>query len=139
MKATARKAYKLVAKYLTPYGQGDTLATQIATAVNRLVYKWYVDGVVYHGTIYMPGWENDISGAANWLAKYVDGAEAILDRIHECRTEEECESILDDIVVHCIKEDIFEAAVNAPAVGDVYNEQGAYKFEAVCDEDDEEA
>lgn len=39
MKATARKAYKLVAKYLTPYGQGDTLATQIATAVNRLVYK----------------------------------------------------------------------------------------------------
>ena len=34
-------------QYLPDRGEGDTLATQAATAVTKLVYKWYNDGDVY--------------------------------------------------------------------------------------------
>ena len=37
----------VVHKYLPTVGEGDTFATQIVTAINMLIYKWYNDGDVY--------------------------------------------------------------------------------------------
>ena len=33
-------------KYMPSSGEGETMASQIATAINKLVYKWYNDGDV---------------------------------------------------------------------------------------------
>lgn len=68
-------------KYMPDYGDGDTMASQAETALNKLVYKWYNDGDVYDNQHGMAGWANDISGSANWLANHFPGAKAILDRI----------------------------------------------------------
>ena len=37
------KFEELNGKYLPERGEGETKATQIITAVNKLVYKWYND------------------------------------------------------------------------------------------------
>ena len=57
-------------KYLPVYSEGETKATQIVTAVNKLVYKYYNDGDVFDNTRYLSGWANDLSDYANWLYKY---------------------------------------------------------------------
>lgn len=128
----------LIDKYLPKTGQGDTMATQIATAVCRLVHKWYNDGDVYDNTGYMEGWCNDVSGCANWLARYVEGAREILDRIWDCACDEAYEDILNDIVDHCITEERLTDADKRPAVGDAYDEAGAYKFVERYDDDEED-
>ena len=48
-------------KYLPDMGEGETKATQVVTAVTKLVYKWYNDGDVYDNTYMMKGWCNDLS------------------------------------------------------------------------------
>ena len=58
--------------YLPVMGEGETMATQIVTAVNKLVYKWYNDGDVYDNTLYLEGWVNDLSSYANWLYENLD-------------------------------------------------------------------
>ena len=70
-------------KYLPDSGEGDNMATQTVTAVNKLVYKWYNDGDVYDNSTAsgLDGWGNDLSDYANWLAKNIDGCKDILDRI----------------------------------------------------------
>lgn len=40
-------------KYLPCRGEGETKATQIVTAINKLVYKWYNDGDVFDNTHYL--------------------------------------------------------------------------------------
>ena len=54
-------------EYLPARGEGETKATQIVTAVNKLVYKWYNDGDVFDNTGALSGWANDLSSYANWL------------------------------------------------------------------------
>ena len=39
----------LVDKYMPMRGEGETAASQIVTAVNKLIYKWYNDGDVFEG------------------------------------------------------------------------------------------
>ena len=68
-------------KYLPSYGEGETMATQICTVLNKLVYKWYNDGDVFDNTYELSGWANDLSSYANWLYKYLPQSQEILDRI----------------------------------------------------------
>ena len=70
----------LMDKYLPMHGEGETKATQIVTAVNKLVYKWYNDGDVFDNTLHLEGWANDLSDYANWLADHANVGE-ILDKI----------------------------------------------------------
>ena len=37
----------IIDKYMPDIGEGDSLASQMVTAVNKLIYKWYNDGDVY--------------------------------------------------------------------------------------------
>ena len=62
---------ELINVYMPIQGEGDTMATQAVTAVNKLIYKWYNDGDVYDNTYQMNGWANDLSSYANWLCKYL--------------------------------------------------------------------
>ena len=42
-------------RYLPSQGEGETKATQVVTAVTKLVYKWYNDGDVYDNTYALEG------------------------------------------------------------------------------------
>ena len=57
----------IIDKYLPTKGEGETKATQIVTAINKLIYKWYNDGDVFDNTYHLEGWANDLSDYANWL------------------------------------------------------------------------
>lgn len=123
--------------YLPRRGQGETMATQIVTATTKLVYKWFNDGDVYDNTRYMDGWCNDLSSYANWLAKYA-GAEEILDRIWDCMTEDEYTEILYDLCESLLDDEDLEAWNKKPAVGDIYDCEGDYRFEEPTDDEEEE-
>ena len=57
-------------KYLPSRGEGDSKASQLVTAVNKLIYKWYNDGDVFDTTGNLKGWANDLSSYANWIYRY---------------------------------------------------------------------
>ena len=60
----------LIEEYMPWRGEGDTKASQVATAVNKLIYKWWNDGDVFDNVHSgMDGWVNDLSSYANWLEK----------------------------------------------------------------------
>ena len=71
----------IINKYMPDRGEGETMASQIVTAVNKLVYKWYNDGDVYDNTYILEGWANDLSDYANWLYKYVPKTQYTLELI----------------------------------------------------------
>ena len=116
-----------MSEYLPDRGQGETMATQIVTAVNKLVYKWYNDGDVYDNTGVLEGWCNDLSSYANWLARYVDGAKKILDRVYTSLTDY-YEIILKDIADRYLDDEYLEKMNKLPAVGSVYDCDGDYQF-----------
>ena len=132
------KYEELSDKYLPRRGEGDTLATQICTAVNKLVYKWYNDGDVYDNTHKMAGWWNDLSSYANWLARYVPGAKEILDRIYVCSTHGEYEHILKDLTDLCFDESDMKRRNRMETNGTVYNCVGDYVFSDKYEDEDED-
>lgn len=124
-------------QYLPNIGEGETMATQIATAVCKLVYKWFNDGDVYDNvTSPMQGWYNDLSSYANWLAKYVSGAKMILDMVFDCFGEDEYTEILYDLCMSIGADDMAEFN-KVEKVGSVYDCDGDYQFSDWDDEEEE--
>ncbi len=133
-------------KYLPISGQGDTKATQIVTAVNKLVYKWYNDGDVFDNTKYLAGWCNDLSSYANWLAEYAD-ADDILSEINDIYDGSEYEELLKELADRYLNMEYLDALNSVERVGDIYHCDGPYRFidadydeydESYWDEDEEE-
>lgn len=125
-------------EFLPARGEGNTMATQIVTAVNKLVYKWYNDGDVFDNTMYLTGWANDLSSYANWLRKYVLDVHPILDTVYDCTTDGDYEDLLKklaDTVLTRKKLDIYN---NVAKVGSIYDCDGPYKFVELDEEDEEE-
>jgi hypothetical protein len=131
---------KINEKYLPSMGEGDTMATQIVTAVNKLVYKWYNDGDVFDNTHYLEGWANDLSSYANWLYEYTDDAyvRETLDGIDTCYTAGDYEDLLRVLVSTLLDEDVLEGYNEKPAVGSIYDCEGIFKFIEYEDDEDEE-
>lgn len=124
--------------YMPHRGEGSTMASQTATAVNMLVHKWYNDGDVYDNRYALGGWLNDISDAANWLAKNIDGARPILERIFYIKTEEEYEHILKDLADLCLDPMLIESLAEERARGSIYHCEGEFEFDNERSSDDEE-
>ena len=129
---------RIVDMYLPPKGQGDTKATQLVTAVNKLVYKWYNDGDVYDNTGYLDGWANDLSSYANWIYKYIPGLGQILDGVFECTTDSDYEDLLWDLTTVAFDLEDLEKLDKQPAVGDIYRCDGPFEFREYSDDDDDE-
>lgn len=127
----------LIHKYMPLQGEGKTMASQIVTAVNKLIYKWYNDGDVFDNTHYMQGWLNDLSSYANWLETYADGAEKILREIKTTVSNSEYEDLLYDLARLCLDEK-YLAKYNKPKVGSIYKCDGEYRFEEEDDEDEDD-
>ena len=123
-------------KYLPDRGEGDTMATQLVTAVTKLVYKWYNDGDVYDNTYHMSGWCNDLSSYANWLYNNIPVTVDILDRIKGCWTDEEYEKILADLVDATHTEEYLAELDGKEKVGSIYECDGPFEFYEGSEEED---
>lgn len=125
--------------YLPARGQGDSLATQIVTAVNKIIYKWYNDGDVYDNTGALEGWANDLSSYANWLYKYcpIPHFGSTLEEIFDCYNGDEYENLLYRIAEDTLDPDLLDAISSEPKQGDIYNCDGPFRF-VEYDEDDGE-
>lgn len=122
-------------KYMPDCGEGETVASQVVTAVTKLVYKWYNDGDVYDNTRYLEGWCNDLSSYANWLRQNV-GAGEILDKIYKAKTEAEYENILKELADKYLNKETLEAFDKLQKTGTIYKCEGPYEF--IEQYDDEE-
>ena len=131
---------RVMKEYLPDMGEGETMATQVVTAVNKLVFKWYNDGDVFDNVNSpMTGWCNDLSSYANWLNKYIPAAGGILEGILDCYNGDEYEDLLQVLADALLDMEDLEALNKAPAVGSIYDCEGPYSFDDHWDiEDDEE-
>ena len=116
-------------KYLPPRGEGETKATQIVTAVAKLVYKWYNDGDVFDNTAHLDGWANDLSDYANWLYTYTtDHVKTILDTIYGCWNDDEYEALLQELADELLNEEYLIEQNKIDKVGTIYHCAGKFEF-----------
>lgn len=123
-------------KYLPSRGEGETKATQIVTAVCKLVYKWYNDGDVFDNSYVLEGWANDLSDYANWLWEYTE-ADEILDNVMRCYNNSDYENLLKELTDKLIDADFLEKMNNEEKVGTIYKCDGKFQF-VEYDEEDED-
>lgn len=132
----------IIDKYLPDHGEGETIATQIVTAVNKLTYKWYNDGDVFDNTSNPNiGWCNDISTFANWLYKRLTSVREILNRVYECKNtsdyEDIYEDLLKDLADKTLDENFLAHFADRPKIGSIYEENDG-PFYYLTDDDFEE-
>lgn len=121
------KFHEINVKYLPSMGEGDNMATQAVTAVNKLIYKWYNDGDVFDTTGDMHVWGNDLSHYANWLRKYT-GVADILDRVYGCKYDPDYEELLKALADKLLNEEVLAPMALLPKVDSVYEAEGPYKL-----------
>lgn len=124
----------VINKYMPASGEGETMASQAVTAVNKLVYKWYNDGDVYDNTNYLDGWCNDLSSYANWLYNYLGAY--FLDMVWMAESDDDYEEILYQLAEFVLDEDYLERLSRKEKRGSIYDSEGLFKF--IDNEDDEE-
>ena len=125
-------------KYLPAEGEGETLASQIVTAINKLIYKWYNDGDVFDNVHSgLSGWANDLSSYANWLYKYCEEAKPILYNIYGMGDESDYETLLQELADACLNEE-FLKEFEKPKQGSIYNCEGPFEFSEFDDEEEED-
>lgn len=115
-------------RYLPVHGEGETMASQIVTAVNKLVYKWYNDGDVFDNRYHMDGWMNDLSSFANWLYYHTE-TRPILLNICQCTGDDDYENLLRDLADQLLDAAYLEKMSALPAVDSVYTASGPFRYE----------
>jgi len=122
------KFHELNEQYLPAVGEGETKASQIVTAVNKLVYKWYNDGDVFDNTFHLEGWANDLSSYANWLYQFVPETRSILNTIEDAKNEYEYECLLKDLSDKMLDKEFLQEQVKQPKIDSIYEADGKFKF-----------
>lgn len=123
--------------YLPKRGEGETKATQIVTAVNKLIYKWYNDGDVFDNTHHLEGWVNDLSDYANWLYENTKNAWKILNKISICYNDGDYEKLLKELADELLNEEYLAEQNREEKVGTIYECNGKFKYTELNDEDEE--
>ena len=122
--------------YLPVSGEGETKATQIVTAVTKLVYKYYNDGDVFDGTYELTHGYNDLSSYANWLNNYCPNAAGHLAKIISAHSFDDYEDLLMGLAEMAFDEDFLAEMNKIPKEGSIYECDGVYKYgEYEYDED----
>ena len=130
------KFEKLIDKYMPSRGEGETKASQIVTAVNKLVYKWYNDGDVFDTSYALEGWANDLSDYANWLYEHTN-ADNILAKIANCCSESDYENLLKELADKLLDEEFLAKMEEVEKVGSIYKCDGIFQWvESTKDEED---
>ena len=127
----------LIDKYMQPRGEGETKASQIVTAVNKLVYKWYNDGDVFDNTKYLEGWANDLSSYANWLYHHTtEKVQTILNKVYDCHIDSDYENLLRELADELLDEKYLEKQNEVEKEFTIYDYDGKFKFVDFEEEDD---
>lgn len=125
-------------KYMLSRGEGETLASQIVTAVNKLVYKWYNDGDIYDNTATMREYCNDLSSYANWLYEYTtEKVRKILERVYRYYTDSDYEDILKALTDELLQEDYLAEMATQPKEGSIYKCDGPFEYVEIEEEYDD--
>ena len=122
------KFQNIIDKYMPSNGEGETKASQVVTAVNKLIYKWYNDGDVFDNTYHLKGWWNDLSSYANWLYKNVFESKHILTTIEEAETDAHYEYILKELAEKFLNEEFLQPLSEQEKVGTIYDCKGKFKY-----------
>lgn len=130
------KFENVVEKYMPSMGEGETIASQIVTAVNKLIYKWYNDGDVFDNTYHLEGWGNDLSSYANWLYENVLETKNILSDIVKIYSDDEYEKLLANLADLTLNED-FLGKYKREKIGTIYKCNGVFEFVENDNDDDD--
>ena len=126
----------VINKYMPDEGEGNTLASQLVTAINRLVYRYYNDGDVFDNRILDS--YNDLSNEANWIYRHFDASGPILRGIEDCYNKREYEEILYKLADTLLDAEDLEKLENVPKSGSIYDCDGPFYYEEYNDEDDDD-
>ena len=126
----------IISNYMPNYGEGETMASQIATAVNKLIYKWFNDGDVYDNTHNLCGWCNDLSDYANWLYKHTE-AKMILKMIFGAENDDDYTEILAMLANKLLTEETLTPLSEKPKVDSIYDCDGPFKFDESYDDEED--
>lgn len=127
----------LIDKYMQPRGEGETKASQIVTAVNKLVYKWYNDGDVFDNTKYLEGWANDLSSYANWLYENTtEKVQTILNKVYDC-FDDDYEDLLKELTDELLDEKYLVEQNKFEKVGTIYKCDGKFEFVEYSEDEDD--
>ena len=139
-----KKYHDIIHKHMEERGEGGTKASQIVTAINRLLYGWYNDGDVYNATDkdeeWSRNWSNDLSHYANWLYEYTDLAD-ILDGIFSltCNSKDAYEELLKKLADKALTEEYLSPYATQNKEDSIYNERkGPFECIAFYNEDEDE-
>ena len=131
------KYESLIDKYMPMRGEGETVASQIVTAVNKLIYKWYNDCDVFDNTYCLEGWANDLSSYANWLYENTKDGWKILNKIADCTNNSEYEDLLQELADKLLNEEYLAEQSKLEKVGTIYDCDGKFKYEEPNDNEDD--
>lgn len=129
---------RINAQYLPASGQGETMYTQVITATNKLIYKWFNDGDVFDNNHGLKGWANDLSSYANWLDRWIPETRSILERVKTIGSNEGAytDLLYDLMTAVFLNPEMPTKYGEKPAVGSVYDCDGPYEFSepVICPE-----
>lgn len=131
------KYENLIDKYMPMRGEGETKASQIVTAVNKLIYKWYNDGDVFDNTYNLRGWANDLSSYANWLYNNTDTKDILL-FIRDCISESDYEDLIKNLADTLFDEEFLKEQDKIEKVGSIYECNGFFEFNENYDDDEDD-
>lgn len=129
----------IINKYMPRMGEGETMASQAATAVNNLVYKWFNDGDVFDTVMGgLQGWANDLSSYANWLLKHcTERCKEILFDISKCLIDSDYTDLLFRLAQAIIDPEYLQGLAENPKTDSIYKCEGPFRFDEGMDEDEE--
>ena len=131
------KFSRVIDTYMPSTGEGDTQASQLVTAVNKLIYKWYNDGDVFDNTGALDGWANDLSSYANWLYKYIPSSRSILDEVYDCFNDGDYEDLLYSLANATLDDEDVENLADKNKVGSIYDCDGPFEWNEPEEDEDE--
>lgn len=115
-------------KYMPEYGEGETMANQIATAVNKIGYRWFNDGDTISGDCEP---SNDCAAGevcqyGNWLDKNVPEASAFFGRWIDTLIGGDCDEdtykeFLCEMFETLLDEKLLEKYTDEKKVDSIYN------------------
>lgn len=127
----------LIDKYMPESGEGETKASQIVTAVNKLIYKWYNDGDVFDTTHHLKESGNDLSDYANWLYENTKNAWKILNKISVCYDDGDYEDLLKELADELLNEEYLAEQNKEEKTGTIYECNGKFKYEEYSDDEED--
>jgi len=127
----------LIDKYMPNRGEGDTMASQICTAINKLIYRYFNDGDWYDNTTSGTYGEN-ISDYANWLYNHIPGIQDRMMTVKDMYSGNDYVAVLAYIAAFCLRENKLAEWNTQPKQGSIYHSKWPFVVEDPDYDDDED-